>query len=57
MNLENRIQKIEEIAGRFESEAARLRREADKKERLAETWRRLLRLKNRPQSQESAVAA
>lgn len=54
----NKNERIEQIAGRFETEAARLRREADEKERTAAAWRRLLRMKSRSERrEESAVAA
>jgi len=38
-----KVHKLAEIVLRFETEVARLRREAAKKEKVVEAWRRLLR--------------
>ena len=57
MITETKARKIEEIAVRFETEAARMRREADERDRKARAWRKLLKTDAAAAVQETQVVA
>ena len=52
--ISKQTQRIDAVIGRFKTEAARLREEADKKDRMAQMWERVKRHKIR---REELVAA